>query len=83
MIFNKKEAPVSFWTKLVGTCVGICIVAGAVILAIMAIDHIITAAFAATAAVTAGVEAVASWMAIMPTKAAAPAAYSDKFAAVG
>ena len=80
--FNKKPEPQSFWSKLLGACVGIIIISSAIILGLMALEHIISLGMAAGSWVVAGATTLVAAMTADPTKTEKKV-YSDKFAPVG
>lgn len=81
-IFKKETPAVSGWSKFIGVCIGVIIVSSAVILGLMALEHIISLGMAAGSFVVAGATTLITTMTADPTKTEKKV-YSDKFAPVG
>jgi hypothetical protein len=81
MGFNKKPEP-TFMSKLLSFCGTVIIIAGAVVLGIMALNYIVSAGAAAASLVIAGGAALASMFSADPT-VTEKQVKSDKFSKAG
>jgi hypothetical protein len=81
-IFKKETPAVSGWSKFIGVCIGVIIVSSAVILGLMALEHIISLGMAAGSFVVAGATTLITAMTADPT-VTPKKVHSSKFADVG